>query len=247
MKPVRVYIKARYLGGYVHAHYNYYLQSFFYKALPPKVRKSLHDMGVEEGPRRFKMFTFSRIYGDFTRDEGRLLYRDFVYFAFSSALDTVVKYLYEYLNSNPEFVIDKAKFVVDKVLVKNFDKELASKGLFYTLSPVVVTKRTAEGSKYLFPHQLEYDYLIKLNMKRKVLALTGKVFKTDLEVRVENWRRSVTKYKRTRVEGVMGKFKLTGTLTVLKVAYEAGLGVKNSQGFGMLEFEGTSLRDLLGE
>lgn len=247
MKPVRIYIKARYLGGHVHAHYNYYLQSLFYKTLPPKVRKSLHDIGVEEGPRRFKMFTFSRLYGDYRREGELLFYKDFVYFAFSSAIDEVIRHVYEYLQESPEFTIDKARFVVDKVLVKGFDKELAKKGLFYTLSPVVVTKKSGERSKYLFPHQLEYDYLIRLNAERKVLAFTGKVYKTKLDVRVEEWRRAVVRYKRTRVEGVTGKFKLSGPLTMLKVIYDAGLGVKNSQGFGMLEFEGVSIRKSLGE
>ncbi|AWR95404.1 CRISPR-associated endoribonuclease Cas6 [Acidianus brierleyi] len=244
---MRIYIKARILEGYVPLHYNYYLQSFFYKSLPSKMREVLHDQGIEQGPRRFKMFTFSRLYGDFEKKEDKLFYKDYVYFAFSSALELPIKYLYESLKNDPTFVIGKAKFIVDKILVKDSLVELNDYDIFYTLSPVVATKKMENESKFYFPHQLEFNYLLQLNAKRKVLALTGKTLKSDLNIRVERWRRIVVKYKRGNIEGVIGKFKLKGPLTVLKIIYEAGLGAKNSQGFGMLEFEGTSIRNILGE
>ncbi|BCU70078.1 CRISPR-associated endoribonuclease Cas6 [Stygiolobus caldivivus] len=244
---MRLYIKARLIEGYIPVHYNYYLQSFFYKSFPGKVRKDIHDSGVRLGPRKFKMFTFSRVYGDFERRGDRLYYKDYVYFAFSSALSKLVKYVYERVNAEPQFNIGKAKLEVDKMAMREFDKELAKRGSFYTLSPVVVTKKTGDTSNYYFPHQLEYTYLLQMNAKRKVLALTGKALKTDIEVRFDNWKRAVVRYKGTRVEGARGKLKVRGPLTALKVVYEAGLGVKNSQGFGMLEYEGVSIRGVLGE
>jgi CRISPR-associated endoribonuclease Cas6 len=44
----------------------------------------------------------------------------------------------------------------------------------------------------------------------------------------------------------MGKFSVDGPKTALEVGYYAGLGVKNSQGFGMFEAEGRGLRDMMG-
>jgi len=42
-------------------------------------------------------------------------------------------------------------------------------------------------------------------------------------------------YKGFIIKGWMGKFRLRGNPELIKFSYEAGLGAKNSQGFGMWE------------
>jgi len=42
-------------------------------------------------------------------------------------------------------------------------------------------------------------------------------------------------YKNFLIKGWMGTFRLQGLKKALKLAYDAGLGSKNSQGFGMFE------------
>jgi len=45
----------------------------------------------------------------------------------------------------------------------------------------------------------------------------------------------VIRYKGTIIKGWMGKYRLTGKPELLTVALDAGLGAKNSQGFGCCE------------
>jgi len=43
------------------------------------------------------------------------------------------------------------------------------------------------------------------------------------------------KYKGTVIKGWMGIYRLKGAVSLLKMALDAGLGAKNSQGFGCVE------------
>ncbi|BCU68008.1 CRISPR-associated endoribonuclease [Sulfolobales archaeon HS-7] len=214
-----------------------------YRHLPPKTRKSLHENGVRQGPRKFKLFTFSRLYGDFVRRDNSLIFRDFAYLCISSVLTREMRLLINSLSKESSIRIGKCVLNVDSMRVLEFpDNEERE---FYTLSPIVVTKRTNE-TKYLLPFDDEYNMRLSLNLKRKVKAVTGREPMSEIKFRFLKWRRVITLYKGNPVIGVMGKFKLYSTKTELKVGYFAGLGVKNSQGFGMFEFEGISVRDLLG-
>lgn len=239
---MRICLKLRVTSGTVPVHYNYLVQSFLYRRFPPKSGRLIHDRGVEEGPRRFKLFTFSRLYGDFARVGDQLKFKDFAYLCVSSIFRVEMKYLARSLLQDSEVRIGRATFAVDSLKVVEFPEESRE---FYTLSPIVVTKRT-DRTKYLMPHHEEFGMLLELNLKRKVRAVKGRQLRSPILVRFVKWRRVLTVYKGNPVVGVMGKFSVDGPKTALEVGYYAGLGVKNSQGFGMFEAEGRGLRDLMG-
>ncbi|MCL4245409.1 MAG: CRISPR-associated endoribonuclease Cas6 [Candidatus Dadabacteria bacterium] len=45
--------------------YNYQIQGFLYKSISPKLARILHDEGFQTGNRKFRLFTFSRVLGDY--------------------------------------------------------------------------------------------------------------------------------------------------------------------------------------
>jgi CRISPR-associated endoribonuclease Cas6 len=61
---------------------------------------------------------------------------------------------------------------------------------------------------------------------------TGFTF-TPVEVQERDFK--VVRYKGTIIKGWMGKYRLTGEPRFLEIALSAGLGSKNSQGFGCCE------------
>jgi CRISPR-associated endoribonuclease Cas6 len=83
--------------------------------------------------------------------------------------------------------------------------------------------------------------LLHANLEKKHLLVKGissnsPVFSiTPLAVRDRDCK--MLKFKGTWVRGWMGKYLLEGDPGLLKVAYDAGLGSKNSQGFGLFEVE----------
>jgi CRISPR-associated endoribonuclease Cas6 len=57
-------------------------------------------------------------------------------------------------------------------------------------------------------------------------------------VRVEDRDQKVTYYKKTVIKGWMGDYELSGDPALLQIALDAGLGAKNSQGYGCCELLG---------
>jgi len=54
-------------------------------------------------------------------------------------------------------------------------------------------------------------------------------------LKVRSWDEKVVLFKDTVIKGWMGIYKLKSHPKILKLAYDTGLGSKNSQGFGMWE------------
>jgi CRISPR-associated endoribonuclease Cas6 len=51
-------------------HYNYYIQGLLYKSISPKLAQLLHDYGFPLEKRRVKLFTFSRVLGEYRIGNG---------------------------------------------------------------------------------------------------------------------------------------------------------------------------------
>ncbi len=236
---MRLCMELRNVAGNVPQHYNYYLQSLFYRLMPPLISTSIHEQGFEQGPRRFKLFTFSKLMGDFSREGSFLKFKSEVSLCFSSPLDQVVASISKTLMDNPYLRIGKAEFHVENVKMKLGPVEGKD---FYTLSPVTVYKHVGDGVRYLSPYEPEFQHLVSLNAERKLLTLREKKPTTPLKVTPLEVYFTKVIYKGNVVTAWRGKFRIMGPSSLIKVVYEAGLGSKNSQGFGMIEAEGVKIR-----
>ncbi|BCS93382.1 CRISPR-associated endoribonuclease Cas6 [Metallosphaera javensis (ex Sakai et al. 2022)] len=230
--------------GHVPTHYNYLVQSAIYHRLPGRISRALHEKGIREGPRHFKMFTFSRLYGDFTRDQEGLLFRDRAYLCFSSPLERVATEVYRSFLVDPVMRLDNAELMVEVMKVVE-EPEFTSSTLVYTLSPITVYRKSDDGIRYYSPYELEWGALVDLNAKRKYHALKGRYLKSGLQVRPLNAGLIRVKYKDNLIMAWKGEFQMRGPKSLQRVVYEAGMGSKNSQGFGMIEVKGRRMRDLL--
>ena len=76
----------------------------------------------------------------------------------------------------------------------------------------------------------KYIAVYKKNMTDNSKNFTIKPLKVDLK---RNF--ILTKFKNTIIKGWMGLYKISGNPELLKIAYDAGIGSKNSAGFGMWE------------
>ena len=65
--------------------------------------------------------------------------------------------------------------------------------------------------------------------------MSGRNLKSSLSVKPLRVKEVVVVYKGFVVRGCTGTFILRGPKSLMKTVYEAGLGPKNSQGFGMFE------------
>jgi len=111
-----------------------------------------------------------------------------------------------------------------------------------TLSPITVyrTLLTPGGKKktyYYSPFEREFCELLVQNLVRKVRAFQGQEVQEEGEVRpirVKKRHEHVILYKGTVIKAWSGVYELDLPEDLFRMAFSAGLGAKNSQGFGCI-------------
>jgi len=237
-------------GAIFPLNYNYGLESFIYNHISGKLAKFLHDEGHLLEKRTFKFFTFSRIFGKYKVDfpAETISFNGAIYFHVSSPVNELVEQLAENLLKSPEVKLFKQPFVVSSIEVHP-TPAMGDSAIIKMLSPVTVysTFFSAEGEKktyYYSPFEDEFSRLIAENLKKKYRALYKELPGSDalviVPVRVTKQAEKIVKYTPksspyTLVKGWMGVYKLEGSPQLIHIGYDAGIGSKNCQGFGMFE------------
>jgi len=106
---------------------------------------------------------------------------------------------------------------------------------------VYSTLTTPDGRKktyYYAPQEPEFSRLVLENLRRKIRAWTGEDVPLDgatfRPVKVSNRNLVVARYKGTIIKGWTGIYELDAPEPYFRMALDAGLGAKNSQGFGFV-------------
>lgn len=221
-------------------YYNYYLQSFLYANISPELASFLHDKGFKYEKRSFKMFTFSKLIGRYEIKNGMITFTTPVKFIISSPLDRFVSEL-----ANTMLSSSKLKLCGEDINIEEMEvlgkPEIKSRMEIRMITPLVAysTLITPEGRKktyYYNPLEPEFAELIDRNLRKKYEAFYGKkprARKTSIKPIVFNER--ILKYRDNVIKGYTGKFIIDGNRKLIELAYDCGLGSKNSQGFGMFD------------
>lgn len=230
--------------------YNYLVQSFIYKNISNKLSDFLHNKGYTDGKRSFKMFTFSRLQGKchYDGESKSLIFKDnFDLWVSSPESDFLESYASELLK-NPEIRLGENQIYINSIEVSitpPFEEEI----LIKMISPVTVyrTLPDMEGNKttyYLHPKEAKFSELIYKNLKKKYRAFyKSEPPHVDFEIepeRVSDRSLKIIYYEKKGAEkflikGWLGVYKIKSHPEILKLAWDAGIGSKNPQGFGMFE------------
>ena len=228
--------------------YNHILQAFFYKNMDKELATFLHDIGYPYGKRRFKLFTFSKIIGKLReKKEGKVFFEPDITLYFASPLFDIVSSHVKTLLKRGELRLGKNK--VEVSTIESIRPKVSKNTVVRCLSPITVYK-TPEGEKrfhYLTPFEEEFYELLKKNLLKKYELVYGKPYEDELEiepVKVQERYRKKVVFKGTLIEAWEGYYRIKGSEEIVKLALEAGLGSKNSAGFGMVEVENTKFRYL---
>jgi CRISPR-associated endoribonuclease Cas6 len=235
--------------------YNYFLQSYVYASLSIALAQRLHDAGWEYGKRRFKMFTFSQLYA--TRSERflsaasspqpqkrHLRLSSPTWFFLSSPEQQIIQELAQSLLLDKQAKLGNNMLQLSSVTVlpsPEFSSDEVTTVDIRTMSPITVYKTDeTHHTTYFSPHDAAFASYIRENARRKFTAYAG--HEPDLTgfdiVPVDERDHPVTiDFKGTMIRGYAGEFHLTGRAELLRFLYDAGLGSKNSEGCGMIEFQ----------
>ncbi len=231
-------------------HYNEYIQAFIYRHLDEHLASALHDEGILEGKRRLKLFTFSRLLGPFKFGGEYITFSGPLTLVVASPMVPFLESFAFHLVTEGALRIGNVSFFLESAEV-GFEPEYRSPILVKALSPITVysTLQTAEGRKktyYYSPFEKDFEALLLQNLQRKVRAWYGKDIPIEdasiKPFRVTNRNHHVVLYKGTVIKGWTGIYELRLPEPHFRMALDAGLGSKNSQGFGCVEVWEPSLR-----
>lgn len=228
-------------------HYNHIIQGFIYNNISDKAfRKFLHDEGYKYEKRNFKLFTFSRIFGqfNFNKEDSTITFTSPVKLIVSSVLDDFVNDFASTLIKKDDLFLNKTNIKFSKIEV---DKcKIESDSVVISMLSPMVTYSTIEihGKKktvYHKPGDGVFSNLVYENLKKKYKSFYGKELE-DCDFRVKPlWEDRMklisAKYRGFIIKGWLGEYQLVGSPEIIKIAYDTGLGSKNAQGFGCFEIK----------
>ncbi|MEN2985444.1 MAG: CRISPR-associated endoribonuclease Cas6, partial [Thermodesulfovibrionaceae bacterium] len=205
----------------------------------------IHNQGFIDPntKRNFKLFTFSRLIPlDKAKvKDGKITFYGSVSLIVASPISEFIQSFATNLIKAGYINLLDQTLILDSVTVEGLP-EYREKILVKTLSPITVysTLITADGRRktyYYSPFEEDFEKLVIENLSKKLRALTGK---TLLEgsirpYRVNSKNQRIVLYKNTVIKGWDGIFELRLPEELFQLAFDAGLGGKNSQGFGCVE------------
>jgi len=228
-------------------HYNHHIQSLLYSSISPKLAEILHNYGFPLEKRRFRLFTFSRILGEYqiNKDKEKIVFSSPFRFVVSSVMKEFIEEIAEELMRRESVEILSQRVSLSSIEVSDLSIDRDRLGI-KMLSPVTIysTLSRADGRKktyYYTPFEKEFSQLISENSRKKFRAFyerepDGEIHLTPLNVNMSNQK--IISYKNTVIKGWMGIYELSGSPELMKLVYDTGLGGKNSQGFGCFEILG---------
>jgi len=219
-------------------HYNYVLQSFIYRNLDKIYSTFLHNYGFPYKSRLFKLLTFSKIFGKskVSKSTKKITFFPPIHFYVSCVLKEVLSSHAKMLIKREKLQLGRNRVYVEGIEVVE-EKFKGNKVTVKTLSPVTIHSTTIDRKTiYYNPFQEKFYELLGENLKKKCSA----VFKEVREVKIRPAREAIFKkavvlYKeKFVVEAWKGKFEIEANPEAIEIALNAGIGDRNSQGFGMV-------------
>jgi len=228
--------------------HQYQIQAMVYNLLNKEYAHFLHNEGfIYEGKRHFKLFCFSKLFGNgpIKREKDFLYIPSPVKLSITSPVNSILEQLANNALSLGEIRLGNNFLQCKEVTVENPQAE-SEEILVQTLSPIVCysTLKKYDGSDfthYHSPYDQEFGEQIHANLIKKFTLITSEKSELNQTIKIEKlgriWEsiRFFSPEDNRPIKGWNGNFRLTGSQELLQTALDAGLGAKNSSGFGCVE------------
>lgn len=181
-----------------------------------------------------KPFTFSIYLPELSGQEGEYFnvgHRAVLNFSTSSyELGT---YLYNGLLTLRSFPLFSNTLTLSDITLTRMTTVSQDSVIFKTLSPVLINNK-GKPNWYLLPGQDGFDEGLHFAAREVTRTfLNGEA--NSIDFKSINVKRKVVRHYNMDMQGITGTFELRSRPEVLNLIYQIGLGMRRSQGFGMLE------------
>ncbi|PID31201.1 MAG: CRISPR-associated endoribonuclease Cas6 [Candidatus Cloacimonadota bacterium] len=235
--------------------YTHALQAIIYRHLPEDKAEWLHNEGFKYEKRRFKLFSFSEILakGSYDKKFKKLKFPKEVSIAITSPIGWILEKLATNLTQKGFINFCGTDLRIQPIDISDtpsFENGCAD---IKMLSPMEVhttfySRNDKKFTKHYNPFDDEFISLINENLKKKwEICFKEENFPSPIKIKPlfsyrdkDNFKR-ILKFRKgselTIIEGWKGYYHIEGDPRVLNLAYEVGLGSRNSGGMGMWELK----------
>ncbi len=241
-------------GNALPLNYQYEQSAVIYKILSRASENYsdwLHNNGFTLESKQFKLFTYSRLFiPRYTIDKERariIINSDTVEWYVSFLPEESTEKFVQGVFMNQTFQLGNQKNMV-QFRVQNIEvlpsPHFEGEMVFETLSPICIALRNENGkTDYLSPSDVRAKESILSSLLNRYQAFYGKPYSGTLHFVFEvlNTPKPVLitfkagTPEETKVKGYMCRFKIQINEELMKIMYESGIGMKGSQGWGMVK------------
>lgn len=233
--------------------YQYELSSFIYHTLAngnAEYAEWLHENGFSLEGKKFRLFVFSplQLKTSVDKKQNRLILIENsatfqIGFLPERSTEEFIKGVFAEQSFTLGDKISKVQFAIRSIEMlptPQWDGEIYGE----TLSPICLSQKNEEGKiHYISTGVPEAKEAIMNNLLNKYFAFHGKPFageKTfEWETTTEPFAKLITikagTPQQTKIRASLCRFRIKADNELLRIAYDAGLGEKNSMGFGMIK------------
>ncbi|MCB4205480.1 CRISPR-associated endoribonuclease Cas6 [Deferribacterales bacterium Es71-Z0220] len=224
--------------------FNEAIQGLIYRLINDKW---LHNEGFVFDKYKFKMFVFSEILekGHFNKEANYFVFPPKISIIVSSPVDWILQDLAKNALFSKVLNLHKNKIILKEVAVLPKRQFTGNCVIVKTLSPIEVhttfMKNGIKKTHYYSAYDNEFSILINENLNKKWSSLYKKNCPYELQIiPIGKNKEKIVRFgmngKSIIIKGWVGFLKLQSQNEFIRFAIDAGLGSRNSQGFGMVEF-----------
>ena len=231
------------------AGFNEYIQALIYNHIDEDSARWLHNKGFCFEKRSFKLFVFSSILekGIFNKSTKTFTFPKEINFYISSPVDWILEQIATNIIKSKVVTLGENELQTSSIAIVKRSEIKENSIRINAITPIEThsTFIKPDGKKithYYTPFEKEFSELIDKNMKKKWTAFYKKDCPYSIKIkplfkgnRNEKIVYFGTGERKTLIKGWKGHFRLEGETAFLQFALDAGLGSRNSQGFGMIE------------
>lgn len=221
--------------------YNSMLQGVIYRLLSydKEIGNEIHDEGYELDDKSYKLFTFSRLHGKGVYENKMITYTGNIDFEIRFVDDRAIDDIKSSIAKTPYILLGKE--ILPILEYKVIDNTITSSSIDIKMITPITLHKTDEDNKTVYINYDDEDFssMILNNAINKYRAYFGDNTR-DLSlsinpISVNDRDKVVTTFKGTYITGWQGYYHLEGSNELINFLYYAGLGDRNSQGFGMFK------------
>jgi len=195
--------------------------------------------GTDEQPRKVnKPFTFSVRFPQYKGIEGnKMLCGNKFFLLFSSNEETLVTAFYNGLRAKQKIKIGEnypITFEIEHIQLLPLKRIQTNKVLFRTISPILVNDK-GSNLDYLSPMKPEFNKAFKEIIAIQAYNFQIRCSEDMITFEINTMKKLPLSHYNQTMTSWLGEFVLEAPTNVLQLVYDTGIGVRRSQGFGMME------------